>query len=151
MRIALSLCLLGVVLGCTKPRAPASPAATRAASGASVWSLDLVRTRPGQQAEYLRGIRANWAGARRIALEGGEVRAYHAFAAPPDSTRGWDVVLLTEYRDSSAFSRREATFQRVFADPRVVAGRVVSALPSDQVRMFVASEVALTSVASSAP
>jgi hypothetical protein len=112
--------------------------------------LDLVLTRPGQQAEYLRGIRANWAGARRLVVEHGDVRSYQAFAATPDSARGWDVVLLTEYRDSSAFARREATFQEIFRDPRYVAGRVATALPSDQLRTIV-QEAELTSVVRSVP
>jgi hypothetical protein len=105
MRNAVSLCMVGMVLGCAPSRPPAgSPATVAAPSSASVWSVDLVRTRAGQQAEYLRGIQANWAGARRLAVAGGEVRTYHALAAPPDSTRGWDVMLLTEFRDSTAFS-----------------------------------------------
>jgi hypothetical protein len=96
MRIVLSLCLTCTMLGCARPR---TSALVSQATGQSVWSMDLVRTRPGQQAEYLRGITANWAGAHRLAVEQGDVRSYQAFATRPDSTRDWDVVLLIEYAD----------------------------------------------------
>jgi hypothetical protein len=110
--------------------------------------LDLVRTLPGAQDEYLRNIRSNWGGGRRIASEMGEVLSYRAMATKQDSARGWDVVLLTEYRDSTAFANREETFRRIFADPRYIAGRVTTR-PSAELRAFVATEVMLQSVVES--
>ena len=136
-----AIATLLLVAGCldTEPPSPAEP-------GNTVWTVDLVYTLPGQQAEYLRNIEANWAGARRLARQGGAVLSYRALVAPPDSLRGWDVLLMTQYADSSAWSEREATFEAIFASPEYV--RVPMARPSSELRSFFASGVAMRAVIS---
>ena len=113
----------------------------------SVWTMDLVRTLPGQQAEYLRNIENNWAGAREIAINRKAVLSFRALAAPPDSVRGWDVVLLTEYADSAAWADREEIFESIFGSAEYV--RVPTALPSSELREFAAGGVVLEEVVSS--
>ena len=112
----------------------------------SVWTVDLVRTLPGQQAEYLRNIEANWAGARRIARERSAVLSYRALVARPDSLRGWDVLLMTEYADSSAWSQREAIFASIFSSPEYV--RVPTARPSSELREFASGGVVMEALVS---
>lgn len=138
-----AIATLILVAGCldTEPPSPAEPGNTH-----SVWTVDLVYTLPGQQAEYLRNIEANWAGARRLARQGGAVLSYRALVAPPDSLRGWDILLMTQYADSSAWSEREATFEAIFASPEYV--RVPMARPSSELRSFFASGVAMRAVIS---
>lgn len=131
-------CLLVLAGGCSSD--PHPPSATSDA-GTSVWAVDLVRTLPGAQADYLRSIETNWANARRIARHRGAVRSYQAFAAPPDTLRPWDVILMTEYVDSSAWAQREETFQAIFASPEFVA--VEPARPSAEMREFVQGDVAM--------
>ena len=128
------------VAGCIET-SPEQAASTESRNTTAVWSLDLVRTLPGQQAEYLRNIEANWANARRIARERRAVLSYRALVAPPDSARGWDVVLMTEYVDSTAWANREAIFDSIFASPEYV--RVPTARPSSELREFAAGDVAL--------
>ena len=71
-----------------------------------------MRTKPGQQARYLRYLEANWARARATALAQGEIRSYRVLAVN-ESAAAWDVILLTEYPDSAAYARREAIFQPI--------------------------------------
>jgi hypothetical protein len=125
--------LLAAACAETNPEFPA--AAESQAS--SVWTVDFVRTFPGQQDEYVRSIEANWAGARSLADSQGWVLSYRALVAPPDSGRGWDVLLMTEYVDSTAWANREAIFEEIFASPEYV--RVVSAIPSSEMRTFALS------------
>jgi hypothetical protein len=106
-----------------------------------VWSVDLVRTLPGAQADYLRSIETNWANGRRVARTRGAVRSYRALVAAPDSARGWDVILMTEYADSAAFLRREAIFEEIFASPEYV--RVEPARPSAEMRVIMTSSVSM--------
>ena len=101
---------------------------------------------PGQQAEYLRNIKANWAGARRLARERGAVLSYSALKTPPDSSRAWDVLLMTEYADSTAWSQREPIFREIFASPEYV--RVPTARPSSELRAFFDSGVVMRGVIS---
>lgn len=107
----------------------------------SVWSVDLIRTLPGMQTEYLASIENNWAGARKLARDRGAVLSYRALVSDPDPERGWDVILMTEYADSAAWSRREETFREIFAAPEFVG--VEPASPSSEIREFVASGVVM--------
>ena len=124
-------------------------ASTEPSSGQSVWTLDLIRTLPGQQAEYLRNIEANWAGARRIANTRGDVLSYRAFVAEPDSTRAWDVLLMTEYADSASYADKEAIFESIFASPEFV--RVPTSSPSSELRVFLSGDVVVRPFVSEPP
>ncbi len=142
---SLAIAMLILVAGCLEaPSEQAVP--VEQGTTHSVWTVDLVRTLPGQQAEYLRNIEANWAGARRIARERSAVLSYRALVARPDSLRGWDVLLMTEYADSSAWSQREAIFESIFASPEYV--RVPTARPSAELREFASSGVVMDALVS---
>lgn len=139
---ALTFCL--ILFSCQNQ--PLEPAATPAYDiKTSVWTLDLVRTLPGQQAEYLRNIENNWASARNLAREQGAVLSYRALATTPDSARGWDVLLMTEYADSTAWADRETIFQAIFDSDAF--SYVQPARPSAELREFVAGDMALRAVA----
>lgn len=140
-------CILLVLVIASCTASPASSPSPDAADAPSVWTVDLVRTLPGQQDAYLRNIEANWAQARSLARTRGDVVSYRALVAPPDSARGWDVLLMTEYADSTAWADREATFQAIFASPAFEG--VASARPSAEMRAFAASDVAMHAVAAS--
>ena len=127
-RAPLLLLVIGLA-ACQPADAPVVPPGTGA-----VWSVDLVRTLPGAQADYLRSIETNWANARRLAQAEGAVLSYRAFVAPSDSARAWDVLLMTEYADSTAWADREATFAAIFASPEFVG--VEPARPSAEMRVF---------------
>jgi len=141
LAIAVLILLAGCIEAPPEQTVPTEPETTT-----SVWSVDLIRTLPGQQAEYLRNIEANWAGGRRIARERGAVLSYRALVAPPDSVRGWDVLLMTEYADSSSWSQREAIFEAIFASPEYV--RVPTARPSSELREFAAGGVVMKALVS---
>ena len=125
---------------------PAQSTKAQADDSPSVWTVDLIRTLPGGQAEYLRNIETNWSGARHLAVERGAVLSYQALAAEPDSARGWDVILMTEYVDSTAWSNREEIFTAIFESPEFV--RVPMDRPSSELREFVAGGVVMHGVAS---
>ena len=107
----------------------------------TVWTVDLVSTMPGQQAEYVRSIEANWSSARAIAVERGAVLSYRALVTSPDSGFGWDILLMTQYTDSTAWANREGIFEEIFASPEFV--RVPTSVPSSELRSFAASGVVM--------
>jgi hypothetical protein len=113
--------------------------------GQSVWSVDLIRTLPGQQGEYLHSIEANWAGARKIALDQDAILSYRALVAEPDSLRNWDVLLMTEYSDSTAWNQREEIFASIFASPDYTA--VPTSKPSSELRAFESTGIVMKTLA----
>ena len=125
---------------------PTQSAMAQADGSPPVWTIDLIKSLPGGQADYLRNIEANWSGARDLAVERGAVLSYQALAAQPDSSRGWDIILLTEYADSTAWSNREEIFTAIFESPEFV--RVPMDRPSSELREFVAGGVTMRGVAS---
>ena len=132
--IPATLIALASLLAACSPTETATPAI----NPESVWSVDLVRTLPGMQDMYLASIEANWGAARALALRDGHIVSYRALATEPDSLSPWDVILLTEDPDSSAYNSREAAFRAIFASPEYVA--TPSAAPSAEMRAFFSTE-----------
>ncbi len=134
MRFAILLGLLAA--GCQQPATSPAPPPTD-----TIWAVDLVTTLPGQQENYIRSIETNWANARRIAQTRGSVYSYRALVAPQDSARGWDVMLMTEYTDSTAWANCEPIFQSIFESEAFVF--IEPASPSVEMRSFFVGDVAL--------
>ncbi|MEQ9103173.1 MAG: hypothetical protein RIE53_00600 [Rhodothermales bacterium] len=149
IRTAIPILTVATLLAaCTTPEAdPSTATDTATCHPDAVWAVDLVRTLPGMQDTYLRTIEENWGGARALVQEHGHILSYRALAAAPDSIRGWDVILMTEYVDSTAFQNRESIFQAVFDSPEFVAWQ--APVPSAEMRSFTAGEVTLGNVVSS--
>jgi hypothetical protein len=80
------------------------------AQSASVWAVDFVKTKGGRQADYLQFIERNWAQARAFMKEKGIVSNYQVLSLPTAQAAEWDVLLMTEYKDSSAYEKRESVF-----------------------------------------
>ncbi len=106
------LAVASTVLAACHPAPPGVLVAPANAGARSVWSADFVTVRPGLRADYLRFLELNWARARRTALAQGHIRSYRALVAP-DTTPGWQVILLTEYPDSASYARREEIFRPI--------------------------------------
>lgn len=114
----------------------------------SVWSVDLIRTLADAQSEYVGNVRDNWAQARRIALTRGDVTSFRALIAESDSSREWDIILMTEYRDSVSWANREEIFREIFESSEFVG--VPTVRPSSELRAFVAGGVVLKELVSDA-
>ncbi|HEX8263833.1 MAG TPA: nuclear transport factor 2 family protein [Pyrinomonadaceae bacterium] len=80
------------------------------AQSVSVWAVDFVKTKGGRQADYLQFIEQNWAQARAFMKEKGIVSNYQVLSLPTAQAAEWDVLLMTEYKDSWAYEKREAVF-----------------------------------------
>ena len=80
-----------------------------------MWAVDIVTVRAGERENYRKFLEANWAKARRTVREQGDIRSYHAAFSPDTGSANTQVLLLTEYTDSSAYARREEIFQPVLA------------------------------------
>jgi len=107
------------------------------AQSASVWAVDFVKTKGGRQADYLQFIEQNWAKARAFMKEKGIVSNYQVLSLSQNQAAEWDVLLMTEYKDSSAYEKREAVFNE-FSEYRKTSG---SAQKGDKINPREISEI----------
>lgn len=82
-------------------QAPATP----------VWSVDYVRIKDGQHADYSKFIVDNWAKAREFMKRKGIVKSYIFRTTPAGKDTKWDALLITEFVDQAGFDQREAVFE----------------------------------------
>lgn len=78
--------------------------------------MDAWRAVPVERERYLRFLMANWAPARaEVASGSGAVLEWRVVTCGGGSPTcpDWDYLLVTVYRDSSAWARREALFAPV--------------------------------------
>ncbi len=134
--VAASLIVASCLIGCAQPEtsAPADHAQ-------SVWAVDFIRLLPGGAEDYLKNIRGNWAQARDIALRNGDILSFNALRAADDSSLGWDIMLMTEYTDSTTWTNREEIFAQIFDSAEYE--RVQIDRPSSELREFVNGAVVL--------
>ena len=82
-----------------------------AQTNSSVWAVDFVKTKDGQQASYLKFIEQNWAHARDFMKEKGIANSYQVLSLPASEKAEWDVLLMTEYKNQAGYEKREAVFK----------------------------------------
>ena len=78
---------------------------------ASVWAVDFVKTRDGQQANYLKFVEQNWARARTYMKQKGIAYSYRVLSLPAGQQADWDVLLMTEYAGREGYEQREEAFK----------------------------------------
>lgn len=75
--------------------------------------IDFVRIKNGKQREALFFYENNWKVYREIAIEKGYIKAYQLLTTQPDTTRNFDLMLITEYADSLQLALSEDRFQEI--------------------------------------
>ncbi|MDQ3799876.1 MAG: nuclear transport factor 2 family protein [Acidobacteriota bacterium] len=103
---AKSLLFIAIVLFLT-----AAAGSSAAQTNSSVWTVDFVKTKDGQQTNYLKFIEQNWARARSFMKQKGIANSYQVLSLPASDKAEWDVLLMTEYANQAGYEQREAVFQ----------------------------------------
>jgi hypothetical protein len=89
-------------------------------SANTIWTVDAVKTKTGQQINFLKFIEQNWAKARQKLKEHGKVKSYTVLSTKPDKKLLWDVLLITEYADIEIYNNREELFAEVFKNQQLI-------------------------------
>ena len=89
---------------------------TKAQTINSIWVVDLVKVKNGNHAEALYYFEHNWKLFREKALEKGHIRSYQLLTGlqPGD----FDIMLATEYADSTMLHNSEANFAPILKEIR---------------------------------
>ncbi|HQW01313.1 MAG TPA: hypothetical protein PLV75_04045 [Saprospiraceae bacterium] len=89
-----------------------------AQSGKPVAMYDFVKIKEGRIQETLYYYENNWKIYRDIAVKKNFITGYRIVACQPDSALDFDLILITEYADSSHFARSEEYFGPIIKEVR---------------------------------
>jgi hypothetical protein len=89
---------------------PAAPSNT----DKRVWALEFVKVKPGMFAATMGYLDDNWIRLRAEAKrQGGAVLNYNRIAGDESRNTDWDILLMTEYKNQSAYDGREKLFDSI--------------------------------------
>jgi len=97
----LTVTLLGVRTGSAQQ--PAEP-------GEAVWALDFVKVKPGMFEQTMSYFDEGWIPAREEAKRRGVIIGYRRIAEMSEAKNDWDIILMTEYKNQTAYDERDKAF-----------------------------------------
>lgn len=92
--------------------------ATLTTGAQTVLVMDFVKVKNNRQAETMFFYENNWKLYRDIALQKGFITSYRLEKTTADSAAAFDLILITEYRDSSMYRKSEENFRDILATAR---------------------------------
>jgi hypothetical protein len=80
--------------------------------------IDFVKIKNDKRKETLFYYENNWKVYRDVALEKGFIKSYKLLTTSADTIANFDLILITEYADSSQFKLSEERFQQIIRTTR---------------------------------
>lgn len=93
-------------------------AATLTAGAQTVLVMDFVKVKNDKYAETMFFYENNWKVYRDIALQKGFITSYRLEKTTADTAAPFDIILITEYRDTSMYHKSEENFRDILATAR---------------------------------
>jgi hypothetical protein len=84
----------------------------------SVWSVQLIQSKPGMTRKYLANLRAGWTPLMDRAKEEGLILDYRIMLAPLGSRDDWDVMIMVELENMAALDEYGQKMEALAADRR---------------------------------
>lgn len=78
-----------------------------------VWTMEFVKAKPGMFGMTLGYLDDNWIRVRDVAKRQGAILSYSRIAEKGNEESDGNIVLLTEYRNQTAYETREALFDSI--------------------------------------
>jgi hypothetical protein len=79
---------------------------------------DFIKIKNGKNKEAMYYYENNWKFYRDIAIKKNFITAYKMVTCQPDSLAGFNLILITEYADSTAYSKSEERFSEIIKETR---------------------------------
>ena len=79
---------------------------------------DFIKIKNGKNKEAMYYYENNWKFYRDIAIKKKIITAYKMVRCQPDSLAGFNLILITEYEDSTAYSKSEERFSEIIKETR---------------------------------
>jgi hypothetical protein len=102
-----------IAIGVTAQQFQNAPPAAPLNTDKPVWALEFVKVKPGMFAATMGYLDDNWIRLRAEAQRQGAVLNYNRIAGEESSNTDWDILLMTEYQNRSAYDGREKLFDSI--------------------------------------
>jgi hypothetical protein len=107
-----------------------------------VSQIDFVTIKDARKAEALYFYENNWKVYREMALKKGYIRSYNLLTTNADSPADFDIMLVTEYTDSTQYKGSETHFQQIIKELRPGGPKLLNELKPADFRINLYSKVA---------
>jgi hypothetical protein len=86
----------------------------------SVWSVAMIRMKPGMEAAYFEYLAGQWKANQEAAKKDGLIVSYKVLTTEGHDASDWNLLLMTEYKDLATMeanqSKEEALAQRLIGN-----------------------------------
>jgi hypothetical protein len=103
-------------------------------SETTITTIDFVKIKDNRRKEALYFYENNWKLYRDIALKNGYIKSYKLLTTTADTTANFDLILITEYADSSQFKLNEERFQQIIKAARPDGPKLLNELKPADIR-----------------
>jgi hypothetical protein len=103
----------------------------------SISIIDFVRIKDNKKTEALFYYENNWKVYRDIALKKGYIKSYNLLQTKPDSLASFNLMLITEYSDSTQHSLAEDRFNQIIKEIRPNGPKLLNSLKPNEFRQSV--------------
>jgi hypothetical protein len=110
----------------------------------SISVADFVKIKNDKKKEALYFYENNWKVYRDSALKHKYIASYKLFTAKPDSVADFDIILITEYADSTQLKYSEDRFQKIIKQLRPNGPKLLNEFKPNDFRQNVFSKQAET-------
>ena len=95
-------------------------------TSSTITALDFVKIKNDRHKEAIYFYENNWKFYRDIAIQKHFIKSYRVLFNKADSTANFDLILITEYADSSQFKLSEDRFQTIIKETRLNGARLLN-------------------------
>jgi hypothetical protein len=102
-----------VALGANAQQLQWAPPAAPLNTDKPVWALEFIKVKPGMFAATMGYLDDNWLRLRAEAKRESAVLNFNRVAGDESAKNDWDILLMTEYKNQSAYDGREKLFDSI--------------------------------------
>lgn len=85
----------------------------------SVWTISLIRMRPGMDKAYLNYIAGDWKREQEALKKDGQILSYKVLTTEAHGSNDWNIMLMSEYKDLATLEANQEKADKVL---QTVAG-----------------------------
>jgi hypothetical protein len=103
----------------------------------TVFAIDFVKILDNKQKETFYYYENNWNASREIAFAKGYIKSYQLISTNADSAADFDLMLVTEYADSTQYKMREERFSKIIKELNPGGPKLLNSIKPNDFRKII--------------